>query len=966
MKPYYHLRIILALGISLALPGSLPAQPILYGLTDRGEIVRFGTSGGEPIPVPAPEPWPEGEALVALDFRPLDGLLYGLSRDEEAMGRLYAVDPASGGRVPVPLTGAPLSIPGSVDMDFNPAALNGANALRVVTSEGLNYRLVFGADGATVNVDGRFNLPEGGILQVIATAYSNNRSGRPGGGGVGGTRQYALDAANNLLYRVNPPNDGTMTEPKPLGIEFETVGGLDIVTGSDRALAVLEVMGERGLYEIDLETGRASRLRGLPANLVDLSAAMPAEVPYTLVYGLDADGSLVSFTTGNEGTTAGAMLSGLGQGETPRAIDFRPFTAGLHLLTVDEGGLGRLYEVEVGSGVATAIPLSGAALTVEGSVDMDFNPAALNGINALRIITGSGQNYRLVFGAEGAVVNVDGAMNGTGIGAPRVVATAYSNNGSGLPGGGGAGGTRQFALDASTASLFRVNPPNDGTLIEPKSLGLEIGDVAALDIGTKEDLALAILDVGGERGLYRIDVDTGVPHWIRTLPGNVLDLAIPMPVRMTPPVAMAGVNSEVRWDGGVGPFAVLRADRVEDPFCTVATTATRAVGLGFEGPSGYFRIADLAGESEVPMTVMMSGAAERPEPVLNLATGTGTLRLMGRTLSIDVSYQGLSGPAVAAHLHGPSDSGGTAGVLIDLAPLHQGDFGAEGRFDGNVTINAEIQAALLGGRTYINVHTANHPGGEIRGTVLPSRFEVILSGEAERPEPVLTPALGFGHLALSGNRLTFDILYHGLTGPAVAAHFHGAAEASGTAGVLVDLEPFNGGAFGSSGVLGGAIDLTPDQLGILGDGRIYVNLHTAAHPAGELRGQLRSVPLGRPYMAVLNGAAERPDPVDTPARGFASFTLTGDRLAFRIGYVGLSGDAVAAHIHGPASASAVAGVLFDLQPFHRGAFRSTGIFTGAVMLLPEHRAALERGDLYLNVHTVAHPGGEIRGQIVSE
>lgn len=68
-------------------------------------------------------------------------------------------------------------------------------------------------------------------------------------------------------------------------------------------------------------------------------------------------------------------------------------------------------------------------------------------------------------------------MNTASAAGINVIATAYANNQAGLPGGGGAGGTVQYALDSATSSLYRVNPPNDGTLVNRLPLTLEVGDV---------------------------------------------------------------------------------------------------------------------------------------------------------------------------------------------------------------------------------------------------------------------------------------------------------------------------------------------------------------------------------------------------------------------------------------------------------------------------------------------------------
>jgi len=71
---------------------------------------------------------------------------------------------------------------------------------------------------------------------------------------------------------------------------------------------------------------------------------------------------------------------------------------------------------------------------------------------------------------------------------------------------------------------------------------------------------------------------------------------------------------------------------------------------------------------------------------------------------------------------------------------------------------------------------------------------------------------------------------------ATAGHFHGPAMPGVNAGVVL---PFKGNLV--SPVVGTAT-LTPEQVTVLEDGKWYVNLHTAAHPGGEIRGQLKVGP----------------------------------------------------------------------------------------------------------------------------
>jgi hypothetical protein len=79
--------------------------------------------------------------------------------------------------------------------------------------------------------------------------------------------------------------------------------------------------------------------------------------------------------------------------------------------------------------------------------------------------------------------------------------------------------------------------------------------------------------------------------------------------------------------------------------------------------------------------------------------------------------------------------------------------------------------------------------------------------------------------------LSWTIEYSGLTGAAVAAHFHGPAAEGENAGVAVPIEV-------SESPMEGSATLTEEQAGQLMDGMLYVNIHTEAHPDGEIRGQV--------------------------------------------------------------------------------------------------------------------------------
>lgn len=108
-----------------------------------------------------------------------------------------------------------------------------------------------------------------------------------------------------------------------------------------------------------------------------------------------------------------------------------------------------------------------------------------------------------------------------------------------------------------------------------------------------------------------------------------------------------------------------------------------------------------------------------------------------------------------------------------------------------------------------------------------------LTGASEVPM-VMTDATGTVEATLTpgSNLLTWTVTYSGLSGPAMAGHFHGPALAGQNAGVVVPI----GGPLASP--ITGSATLTPSQAADLTAGKWYVNLHTAANPNGEARGQV--------------------------------------------------------------------------------------------------------------------------------
>jgi len=120
--------------------------------------------------------------------------------------------------------------------------------------------------------------------------------------------------------------------------------------------------------------------------------------------------------------------------------------------------------------------------------------------------------------------------------------------------------------------------------------------------------------------------------------------------------------------------------------------------------------------------------------------------------------------------------------------------------------------------------------GPLNATVV--HFTTPLTGAAEVPP---TDSKGTGTVEADFDNATsqfsYQVRYSGLTGPAVAAHFHGPAAAGANAPPIIAIKAL------ASPIKGNA-KLTPDQAKELMAGKWYFNIHTAAHGPGEIRGQL--------------------------------------------------------------------------------------------------------------------------------
>jgi hypothetical protein len=324
------------------------------------------------------------------------------------------------------------------------------------------------------------------------------------------------------------------------------------------------------------------------------------------------------------------------------------------------------------------------------------------------------------------------------------------------------------------------------------------------------------------------------------------------------------------------------------------------------------------------------------------STAMGTLNASyeknSNKLDYTITYTGLT--PTAMHFH-KGEVGVAGGVEQEIpGPYTSG-------MTGSVTLTDDQETDLLANNWYINIHTTASPAGEIRGQVVTEDFVVFsniaLSGKEEVPANASTTTGTFNGLYDKAMKmLTYKIVVTGATPSAMHLHKAGV----GVNGDVVIPIP---------ALTGMTAALTAEQETDLLAGNYYFNAHTAAFPGGEIRGQVVT-----DNMVIFSN--DIIDDNEVPATGsaatgsfYGAYNKTTKVLSYVITFTGLTPTAM--HFHKAAVGVNGPVVVAINAPY------TTGMAATAT-LTAEQEADMLAGLWYINIHSAAFGGGEIRGQLI--
>jgi len=352
----------------------------LVGLTATNTLVRFQSATPNVNSNVAVVGLAGGETLVGIDFRPANGLLYGVTN----LSQVYLINPVTGGANLVSTLTAAVS-GASFGTDFNPVP----DRLRVVGDADQNLRVNVDTGEATIDGPLAYAAGDSGFginPNVVGSAYTNNFPGAIASG------LYGIDSNRNVLVVQNPPNNGTLLTVGPLGVNPGGQVGFDIQGREAFGYAALTTIGFTGLYSINLATGAATLLGTIAGGgtpLIGL-AVVPDD---DLFLWNDGDGSDV--VDGGPGNDRVVVQTGVAND----AVFLNPNATNTRLLLTRSSGspftldVGSVEVVDVRGGAGNDTVIAGDTSQVPG-----FFGLAAYGDGGNDVLVGTSDNDTLVGG----------------------------------------------------------------------------------------------------------------------------------------------------------------------------------------------------------------------------------------------------------------------------------------------------------------------------------------------------------------------------------------------------------------------------------------------------------------------------------------------------------------------------------------------------------------------------------------
>lgn len=415
------------------------------------------------------------ETMLAIDFRPATGQLYGVG----SSSRIYVINTTSGEARAIGTGAFSPALAGNVAaFDFNPTV----DRIRLISTGGQNLRLN-PETGTVVATDGMINI--GGTVNgnITGAAYTENKAG------ASTTVLFDLDVQNDILYKQDPPNAGGLVAVGNLGINLNGSGEFDIDASTNTGLAVYnDEAGKPSVFTIDLMTGKAVNVGALGGGVTSVTGIAIQTNPVAFAV---QNGTTLLIFNPEAPVPVSKTITGTMSGETIVGLDFRPANGQLYAL----GSTSRLYTINTSNGAAAAVGGQFVSLLTGTEFGFDFNPT----VDRIRIVGNTGLNIR-VHPITGAIAATDVNINPE---PAMITAVAYTNNFA------GATTTVLFDMDASSDKLFKQDPPNGGTLVEIGPLGLNAQSISGFDIGGTSNNAWAVLTADNKTRIYKVNLMNG-------------------------------------------------------------------------------------------------------------------------------------------------------------------------------------------------------------------------------------------------------------------------------------------------------------------------------------------------------------------------------------------------------------------------------------------------------------------------